>query len=242
MFIKFLNAISNLGMSMTKHEHSIFYKVINRIKLLYYTEWKYPRLVKYAQGLFYEHTKIIDKDPSRFIPICINYVEFLLTYAATAQADNREILHTIFPNKELEIHTNIDNEDENSEVIMTKLTIISRTKESIENFKDKYTITKASIDLETATCELTQTIYDCEDEFHAKTANMLKYKFIKINEDGVLVNPNYLLDEALKLEDENSYFYMIAHTIKMLNIMILYLIDLKLSVKLLFEKDGITPP
>jgi hypothetical protein len=125
---------------------------------------------------------------------------------------------------------------------MTKLTIISRTKESIENFKDKYTITKASIDLETATCELTQTIYDCEDEFHAKTANMLKYKFIKINEDGVLVNPNYLLDEALKLEDENSYFYMIAHTIKMLNIMILYLIGLQLSVKLLFEKDGITPP
>lgn len=239
MFIKFLNAISDLGLSMVKHENSTFYKIIDRIKLFYYVEWKYPRLIKYAQELFYKYIKVLNKEPNQIIPICIEYVEFLLIYSATAQMDTKDVLNMIFPNKELEIHTNIDNEKDDSKVIMTKLTIISRTKETFDNFKDKYTITKANIDLDSMTCELTQTVYDCEDEFHAKTAEMIRYKFIKINENGNLVNPNYLLDEALRLEDTNSYLYMITHTVKMLNIMVLYLIDLKVSVKLLFEKNDV---
>ena len=237
MYMKFLNSLSNLGIAMNT-QTSWFSRIINNIKLWYFVNWKYPRIVKFAENTMTKYIKTIEKYPNRIIPIFLSYIEFLLTYAATAEKDTNDIIKTVFPNNEFTIQSNLDEDSTDDMVVMDWFNIICRSTETFNNFENKYTITKANVDLLSGTCELTQTVYDCEDEFHAKTADMLKFKYIKIDSDGNISNPNYLLDTAIKDEDSNDFIYMGIHALKILTILVLSLIELELGIKMFFNNNN----
>ena len=234
MFMKFLNALSNLGVDMM-NQKTWYQKLINNIKLKYYIEWKYPRIIKYAQDSMSKYLDITEKQPEKMIPILLSYIEFLLTYAATAEKDVKDVIGIVFQNNEFTFQSNLDN-TEDEMVVMDWFNIICRTNETFDEYENKYTVTKANVNLKYGTCEIQQTIYDCEDEFHAKTAEMLKFKYIKILDDGTISNPSYLLDNVIKPEDNNNFLRMEFHILKILTILILNLIDLQMGVNMFFQQ------
>jgi hypothetical protein len=235
MYMKFLNSLSNLGMAMSTQK-TWFDKFINKIKLWYFVNWKYPRIQKFAMNSMSRYLKTVEKYPNRIIPVLLSFIEFLLTYAATAEKDTEEIIKRVFKENELTIQSNLDLDTTDENVVMDWFNVICRSTETFDSFENKYTITKANVNLLDGTCELTQTIYDCEDEFHAKTADLLKFKYIKIDGDGNISNPNYLLDSAIKEDDSNSFTNMTFHLIKMLSVMVLSLLELELGISMFFDQ------
>jgi hypothetical protein len=65
---------------------------------------------------------------------------------------------------------------------------------------------------------------------------LLKFKYIKIDGDGNISNPNYLLDSAIKEDDNACFTNMIFHLIKMLSILVLSLLELELGINMFFDQ------
>ena len=234
MYMKFLNDISNLGVDML-NQKTWYQKLINNIKLRYYMAWRYPRLIKYTQDTMLKYLDIAIDNPEKIVPILLSYIEFLLTYAATAEKDVKDVINAVYKNNEFTFQSNLDTTEDKT-VVMDWFNIVCRSKESLYQYEDKYTITKANVNLKYGTCEIQQTIYDCEDEFYAKTADMLKFKYMKILDDGTISNPSYLLDNVIKDEDGNAFVHMEFHILKILTTLVLSLIDFKMGITMFFQK------
>ena len=237
MYMKFLNSLSELGVAMNNQKTWLDEK-INKAKLWYYVEWKYPRLIKYSTDTLMKYSKELDKNPSAIFSILLSYIEFLLTYSATAQKDMNKIINSVLENdNSLTIQSNLDLVEDDNEAIIEWFNIICRTPESFSNFENKYTITKINVNLLDGVCKITQTIYDCEDEFHFKTADVLKFKYMKVDDEGNITNPNYLLDSTIKDDDRNTFWEGSFHVLKTLTNLVLALIDIKIGVEMFFQTN-----
>ena len=96
---------------------------------------------------------------------------------------------------------------------INKFKIINRSVESFKEFNNKFTITTISIDLKYNTVEIEQIIYDCDNYFDSKTANILYTKYFQIDSTGKIINPNYIFDESLQKEELEDYKNIISHII-----------------------------
>ena len=65
---------------------------------------------------------------------------------------------------------------------------------------------------------------------------MLKFKYIKILDDGTISNPSYLLDNVMKEEDGVGFAYMVFHLLAIPTKLILSLIDFKMGINMFFQK------
>lgn len=228
-FLKLLNKIRKCADKLDSDINPVW----NRLKVAYYATIKYNKLRRYAGETFKKDLDIISNDETNFITILIQYFSFVAFYAGVMRLSSvNDLVHSVF--KDADIYTNTDNITDVSERIKSpiyRFTAIMRSNESFMDYKNKFTVTKITANLESATYELEQNIYDCNTYFDSKTARVLYHAYFKIGEDGDIHNPNYVFDESLKEDDYEKYDFMIYHLMRLFGQIMINSIDLKINFK-----------
>lgn len=196
---------------------SISGSLIEKIRLKLYIYFKY-NLIRFKMfRIIKKDSTTLMKDPSRFIMIITSYFCFILYYSLIMRFRFiSELIKSFNLEDKISIITDIDYIKDDiirSNSLINKFKIINRSVTSFKEFNDKFTITTISIDLKYNTVEIEQIIYDCDNYFDSKTANILYTKYFQIDSIGKIINPNYIFDESLQKEELEDYKNIISHII-----------------------------
>lgn len=196
---------------------SISGSFIEKLQLKLYIYFKY-NLIRFKMfRIIKKDSTTLMKDPSRFIIIITSYFCFILYYSIIMKFRFiNDLIKSFELNDQISVNTDIDYiEDDKirSNSLINKFKIVIRNNKSFKDFNDKFTITTTSIDLNHNTVEIEQTIYDCDNYFDSRTAKVLYTKYFQIDDNGKIINPNYIFDESLQKEELEDYKNMISHII-----------------------------
>lgn len=204
-FLFFLDKIQNLYKKFEKSKSKF-----DLIYLKLYVYIKYTMIRYKMLNIIKNDSIILLNKPERFLNTITSYFLFVLFYAdiMNYKSVNKLIQALNIPDDQISIITDLDYIEDDKlrkEKTINKYKIIYRNNTSYKEFKNKFSITTASINLNYNTIELEQTIYNCDNYFDTKTANILYTKYFKIDSDGKLSNPNYVFDNALEKEEMQEY-------------------------------------
>lgn len=204
---------------------------IEKIRLKLYIYFKY-NLIRFKMfRIIKKDSTTLMKDPSRFVIVITSYFCFVLYYSIIMRFKFiNDLIKSFNLNNNISINTDIDYiEDDQirSNSLINKFKIINRSVESFKEFNDKFTITTTSIDLNYNTVEIEQTIYDCDNYFDSRTAKVLYNKYFQIDNNGKIINPNYIFDESLQKEELEDYKNMISHIIDLFTTLLIKCIQVE---------------
>lgn len=192
-FINLINSINSIGYTDT---------IIGKIKLLYYTKIKYPIFRRYIMNIIKNDSKMIIEDPTKLIKITMEFIIYIVEYCKYTKISVDKLMKSLYHNNEnsISLYYDIINPS-----LLNKIVIISKLH---SKKRKKVIVTKYRIDMKVYTCELEQTIYDCDDYDSTSTASIDFHRIYKIDTNGNLYNPNYIFDSSIRDEEYRQYGVM----------------------------------
>lgn len=149
--------------------------------------------------------------PDALVFIFTRFLVALQTYIEIMKINIEEIISALFPNNMVSLRIKTDTISGNMFAILNyELTIRSCivTTNEEDKINDKFAITSIEVDLYNNTFIISQRAYDTNTESNYNTSKLLYSKEFRLDTDGRLSNPNYILDKTL-LDEDILYYRLI---------------------------------
>lgn len=188
---------------------------INNLKKWWIRKVSYPLLRHRAKKIqiitafaLYDHPDFLIFILTRFLVALQVYTE---RYPKLTVDD---MITSLFPNNSVMLNTKVNPLDMNTFSIENyELRIRSYITTSEEDkLNDKFAITTVEVSVYNKSYAISQVVYDTNDEAKYSTSKVLYSKEFRLDPDGRLSNPNYILDKTL-LDDDILYYRLIISQI-----------------------------
>lgn len=202
-FTKLINSVNEAN--------KIKNRFIRVIRQLYLIKIECKRFRKFVDKILKVNIKSAIENPDLFLIIATNYILCILDYCKLTNTNIDDLLAKVFSQngeESVSIFFGLNKVDEGR---LSKYHIIVRSKSPSDRyFKDKFIITKLTVDIDGFTCTIEENIYDCKTYEESKIGNrLIRNKTLRIGNNGRLYNPNYILDTQLLDDDYVIYKFMI---------------------------------
>ena len=183
-----------------------------KIKVLYYTHWKFPRIKKKLLKFMVKDLDMICKEPIYFFPSLLEYVVILASIQEANKEENiidfiekrfSNILKTRNPIKQLVFHL-----DSNNKAIVKYNLVVRNISPITKYYKGNVVQVETECDLQKQTAVLESTIFDSKDPDNPGD-NIIARKTFSILANGKIYNPNYALSKDLEKEEQKEYINLI---------------------------------
>lgn len=194
----------------------------NRMKIRYYISIKYKYYYAKLRACIKKNVLSISMKPSDFIYF---YSEFVIFFASISV--HIEDINT-FLEKKFKEHgmdyspINLNFTIENK--ILKRCKIITKGISIIKGFNyNKIVKTIIDMDIEKMICSIEVIFYDTSDINMAMDQKICHRKVFDVGNDGNIINPNFVLDKNLELEEIKDYSYVVLFSSTPMIILTLYI-------------------
>ena len=188
---------------------------INSIKKWWIRKVSYPLLRHRAKKVQIVTALLLYDHPDFLIFILTRFLVALQVYAEKyPKLTVDDIITALFPNNSIMLKIKIDPINMNAFSVATyelriKSYIVTNEDDKIN---DKFAITTVEASIYNNYYTISQIAYDTNDESKYNTSKILYSKEFRLDADGRLSNPNYILDKTL-LEEDIMYYRLIISQI-----------------------------
>lgn len=196
--------------------YSSFYKSSNKyadkIRKWWLENISYPIFRFKIHRIEIETSKLLFEHPDLLVFILTRFLISLQMYVDLCKNITIEdLINVLFPPNSITIKINRDMIDSKYIILGYSLIVRSYIVTDLDDIKtDKFAITTLDADIQRRDFIIAQTVYNTYDESRQSTAPIFYSKEFRLNSDGRLVNPNYILDHSLLEEDLLYYKLMIS--------------------------------
>ena len=198
--------------------------VFKRIKLAYYTYFKYPRLQNKLTKVLSDNIVQSGGNPMKFMNILAQTLVILLAFNPSEKEEDLNLFI-----KQVYDEVNVYNPlsiylVQASENQLERCNFVLHTVSHLKDFYYNKVISMNIIfDLMRATCEIESTIHDSEDLNAYSDRNVLYHKNFAILSNGRLENPNYVFDDTLEANDLYDFLHHVLIIFKPLTLLVYYI-------------------
>lgn len=183
------------------------FNIIDKIKHWWIEKVSYP-LLRYKIIKSQRDTAILLYDHPDFVVFIIT--RFLVSLQAYTNRIKdltpKMVIEQLFPNKDVIVNMKVLQMPNSYQVQNYSIFVRSLIPTVANDIKgDKISITNLEVDVLSRTYVINQKVYDTNKVEELSTAKVLYYKEFRLDEDGKLSNPNYILDRSL-LDDDLIYY------------------------------------
>lgn len=195
--------------------HSFYktsYKYIDKIRRWWLEKISYPLFRYNINSIETETAKLLFNHPDLLVFVLTRFLISLQMYIDLCKSITlEELLDVLFPPNTVNIKINRDIIDSKFTVLGYNLVIRSPLVTDLDDINtDKFAITTLDVDVQRRNFIISQIVYNTKNETDYSIAPIIYEKEFKLNSDGKLVNPNYILDHDLLEEDLVYYRLMIS--------------------------------
>lgn len=210
-------------------------KFINKIKRWWIEKVSYPLLRHRSKKIQIATVLTLYDHPDCLIFILTRFLVALQVYVERyPKLTVNDIITSLFPNNSISLKIKVDPIDMNA-FSVASFELIIRSKivtDEEDKINDKFAITTVEASIYTGYYTIAQIAYDTDDENRYNTAKILYSKEFRLDDDGRLSNPNYVLDKSLLDEDILYYRLIISQVMVFIGgffdeMTKLYFIDIK---------------
>lgn len=198
--------------------------IIKRLKLAYYTYFRYPRLQNKLTRILNDNIFQAAENPMKFMHTLAQTLVVLLAFNPFDKEDDLNLFI-----KQVYDEVNVYNPlsiylVQASENQLEKCNLVIHT---VSHLKDFYFGKVISInimfDIMRAICEIESVIHDSEDPKSYSDCAVIYHKNFAILANGRLENPNYVLDNTLEANDLYDFLHHVLIIFKPLTLLIYYI-------------------